>query len=46
MLFGKDMNKVFYEEVMEVCVLNKDFEMWVDVDMCLVGDRGINFSGG
>ncbi|KAL2903563.1 ABC transporter C family member 3 [Bienertia sinuspersici] len=45
-LFGKDMNKKFYEDVLEACALNKDLEMWTDADMCIVGERGINLSGG
>lgn len=45
-LFGKDMNKSFYEEVLEACALNKDLKMWTDGDMCIVGERGINLSGG
>ncbi|KMT07545.1 hypothetical protein BVRB_6g151560 [Beta vulgaris subsp. vulgaris] len=45
-LFGKDMNKAFYEEVLEACALNKDLQMWTDADMCVVGERGINLSGG
>ncbi|CAO2828925.1 unnamed protein product [Amaranthus hypochondriacus] len=45
-LFGKDMNKAVYEEVLEACALNKDLHMWADADMCVVGERGINLSGG
>ncbi|XP_021744390.1 putative ABC transporter C family member 15 [Chenopodium quinoa] len=45
-LFGKDMNKAFYEEVLEACALTKDLQMWTDADMCIVGERGINLSGG
>ncbi|XP_021854515.1 putative ABC transporter C family member 15 [Spinacia oleracea] len=45
-LFGKEMNKGFYEEVLEACALNKDLQMWTDADMCVVGERGINLSGG
>lgn len=45
-LFGKDMNKSFYEEVLEGCALNQDIEMWVDGDLSVVGERGMNLSGG
>lgn len=45
-LFGKDMDAAFYEEVLEACALKKDLEMWADADMCLIGERGMNLSGG
>ncbi|GAB4840563.1 hypothetical protein Ancab_021333 [Ancistrocladus abbreviatus] len=45
-LFGKEMNKAFYEEVVAGCALNKDIEMWAEGDLCVVGERGINLSGG
>ncbi|KAL9226300.1 hypothetical protein vseg_002130 [Gypsophila vaccaria] len=45
-LFGKDMDKAFYEDVLEACALNKDIQMWADADLCVVGERGINLSGG
>ncbi|GMH20772.1 hypothetical protein Nepgr_022614 [Nepenthes gracilis] len=45
-LFGKEMNKDFYEEVLEGCALNKDIQMWADGDLCVVGERGMNLSGG
>ncbi|KAJ8439179.1 hypothetical protein Cgig2_027105 [Carnegiea gigantea] len=45
-LFGKDMDTAFYEEVIEACALSKDLEMWVGGDMCVVGERGITLSGG
>ncbi|KAJ9169381.1 hypothetical protein P3X46_017584 [Hevea brasiliensis] len=45
-LFGKDMDKAFYEEVLEVCALNQDIGTWVDRDLIVVGERGINLSGG
>uniref|UniRef100_A0A5B6Z5V5 ABC-type xenobiotic transporter n=1 Tax=Davidia involucrata TaxID=16924 RepID=A0A5B6Z5V5_DAVIN len=45
-LFGKEMNKVFYKDVLEACALNQDIEMWLDGDLCVVGERGMNLSGG
>ena len=45
-LFGKDMDDAFYEEVQEACALNKDPEMWEGGDMCVVGERGITLSEG
>ncbi|KAA8529726.1 hypothetical protein F0562_034174 [Nyssa sinensis] len=45
-LFGKEMNTVFYEDVLEACALNQDIEMWADGDLCVAGERGLNLSGG
>ncbi|XP_027090799.2 putative ABC transporter C family member 15 [Coffea arabica] len=45
-LFGKEMDRDFYEEVVRACALNKDFEIWLDGDLSRVGERGINLSGG
>ncbi|XP_010250841.1 PREDICTED: putative ABC transporter C family member 15 [Nelumbo nucifera] len=45
-LFGKEMNRGLYDEVLEGCALNKDIELWVDGDLCVVGERGMNLSGG
>ncbi|XP_059633578.1 putative ABC transporter C family member 15 [Cornus florida] len=45
-LFGKQMNKAIYEDVLQACALNQDIETWVDRDLCVVGERGMNLSGG
>ncbi|KAL3649855.1 hypothetical protein CASFOL_006258 [Castilleja foliolosa] len=45
-LFGKEMNRGLYENVVESCALNHDIEMWADGDLCVVGERGLNLSGG
>ncbi|XLR07617.1 hypothetical protein HN51_062541, partial [Arachis hypogaea] len=45
-LFGKEMNKDFYENVLDGCALHHDINMWSDGDLNLVEERGINLSGG
>ncbi|XP_043705889.1 ABC transporter C family member 3-like [Telopea speciosissima] len=45
-LFGKEMERSFYENVVEGCALNRDIKMWSDGDLCMVGERGVNLSGG
>lgn len=45
-LFGKELNKKFYEEVLKGCALDCDIKMWMDGDLSLVGERGMNLSGG
>lgn len=45
-LFGKDMNRDFYDDVLKGCALNQDIEQWADGDLTVVGERGVNLSGG
>lgn len=45
-LFGRQMNKGFYDEVVDGCGLDRDFETLVDGDLSVVGERGLNLSGG
>ncbi|KAK3013142.1 hypothetical protein RJ639_008565, partial [Escallonia herrerae] len=39
-LFGKEMNKTFYEDVVEGCALKRDIDTWADGDMTAIGERG------
>nr|GLL49557.1 putative ABC transporter C family member 15 isoform X2 [Ipomoea trifida] len=45
-LFGKEMDKGRYHDVLERCALKRDIEMWADGDLTVVGERGLNLSGG
>ncbi|KAJ3669523.1 hypothetical protein LUZ60_011473 [Juncus effusus] len=45
-LFGTQMNRVRYKEVIRVCCLEKDLEMMEFGDQTEIGERGINLSGG
>ncbi|KAI9181044.1 hypothetical protein LWI28_010821 [Acer negundo] len=45
-IFGKDMKKDFYKDVIDGCALSHDIEIWADGDLCVVGQRGMNLSGG
>ncbi|XP_071925966.1 putative ABC transporter C family member 15 [Coffea arabica] len=45
-LFGKEMKKTFYEEVVRACALDRDIEIWPKGDLSIVGERGMNLSGG
>ncbi|KAM3706104.1 hypothetical protein ACJW31_03G127800 [Castanea mollissima] len=45
-LFGKEMNEAYYEDVLEACALNQDIKIWQDRDLSVVEERGINLSGG
>ncbi|WOL16121.1 hypothetical protein Cni_G24903 [Canna indica] len=45
-LFGNEMDRRWYHEVLEACALNTDIAIWADGDLTVVGERGINLSGG
>ncbi|CAL8993905.1 unnamed protein product [Prunus brigantina] len=45
-LFGKEMNRGCYEDVLEICALDHDVNTWADGDLTLVGERGMTLSGG
>lgn len=46
LLFGKDYNRKWYEEVVDACVLRPDIEMLPNRDQTEIGERGITVSGG
>ncbi|KAL1815306.1 hypothetical protein ACET3Z_017880 [Daucus carota] len=45
-LFGKEMDRVWYEKVLEACCLKPDLEILSFGDQTVIGERGINLSGG
>jgi len=45
-LFGKQMDREKYENVLEACSLKKDLEILTFGDQTIIGERGINLSGG
>ncbi|GAB1600015.1 multidrug resistance-associated protein 9-like isoform X1 [Argonauta hians] len=45
-LFGNDMDKTRYNEVIYVCSLGPDLEQFQNRDETEIGDRGTNLSGG
>ncbi|GFZ21430.1 multidrug resistance-associated protein 3 [Actinidia rufa] len=45
-LFGRDMDREKYDEVLEACSLKKDLEILSFGDQTVIGERGINLSGG
>ncbi|CAG2101388.1 unnamed protein product [Medioppia subpectinata] len=45
-LFGAEYNKTRYKRVVEVCALVRDFERFPFGDKSLVGERGVQLSGG
>jgi ATP-binding cassette, subfamily C (CFTR/MRP), member 4 len=45
-LFGRDMDQKWYDEVVRACALLSDFAMLAEGDATVIGDRGVNLSGG
>ncbi|KAJ2007628.1 hypothetical protein H4R26_000648 [Coemansia thaxteri] len=45
-LFGRELDEEFYWQVVDACALTQDLEMWPNRDMTMIGERGINISGG
>ncbi|KYN12022.1 hypothetical protein ALC57_15817, partial [Trachymyrmex cornetzi] len=45
-LFGRNMEQVRYNHVIEVCQLKRDFSLLPYGDKTIIGERGISLSGG
>ncbi len=45
-IFGKPMNQITYDSVLEACALKPDLKMLPAGDMTEIGEKGINLSGG
>ncbi|KAJ2612637.1 ATP-binding cassette glutathione S-conjugate transporter ycf1, partial [Coemansia sp. RSA 1804] len=45
-LFGRKYDKEYYNQVIEACALTEDIENWTRGDNTLIGENGINVSGG
>lgn len=45
-IFGQPFNQSWYEKVIYLCALDKDFKQLPQGDRSIVGDRGVLLSGG
>lgn len=45
-LFGQEMNRHRYDDVVKVCALTKDFEQLEFGDRTVIGEKGTSLSGG
>ncbi|KAJ2804773.1 Multidrug resistance-associated protein 1, partial [Coemansia helicoidea] len=45
-LFGRQYDAEFFIKVIHACALTEDIAMWPDADLTVIGERGINISGG
>ncbi|KAJ2722423.1 Multidrug resistance-associated protein 1 [Coemansia sp. Benny D115] len=45
-VFGLEFDKEYFWKVVDACALTEDLRSWPKGDMTLIGDRGLNISGG
>ncbi|KAJ1665516.1 hypothetical protein EV178_003158 [Coemansia sp. RSA 1646] len=45
-LFGREYDEYHYKCVVEACALTDDIKTWTNGDKTVIGERGINISGG
>ncbi|KAJ1906327.1 hypothetical protein LPJ81_001412 [Coemansia sp. IMI 209127] len=45
-LFGRDYDEGYYNKVIFACALVEDIDNWAKKDLTVIGERGINISGG
>ncbi|KAJ2096780.1 hypothetical protein GGI09_004184 [Coemansia sp. S100] len=45
-LFGREFDEEYYWKVIHACALTHDIKLWPSGDLTLIGERGINISGG
>ncbi|KAJ2806882.1 ATP-binding cassette glutathione S-conjugate transporter ycf1 [Coemansia helicoidea] len=45
-LFGREYDAEFFAKVIHACALTEDIAMWPNADLTVIGERGINISGG
>ncbi|KAJ2490225.1 Multidrug resistance-associated protein 1 [Coemansia sp. RSA 2050] len=45
-LFGREFDECHYWRVIYACALMDDLDVWPDRDLTVIGERGINLSGG
>ena len=45
-VFGEEFDEDRYFQIIEACGLKKDFGLFIDGDLTMVGERGITLSGG
>ncbi|KAJ2873919.1 ABC transporter C member 13 [Coemansia aciculifera] len=45
-LFGREYDEDYYWKVLTACALTDDLEVWPNSDLTIIGENGINISGG
>ncbi|KAJ2307486.1 Multidrug resistance-associated protein 1, partial [Coemansia sp. RSA 2705] len=45
-LFGREYDRAYFDRVIQACALADDVAQWPEGDLTVIGDRGVNISGG
>ncbi|KAJ2449359.1 Canalicular multispecific organic anion transporter 1 [Coemansia sp. RSA 2336] len=45
-LFGRPYDREYFKKVVYACALTADIAQWPDADLTVIGDRGVDISGG
>ncbi|KAJ1726144.1 Multidrug resistance-associated protein 1, partial [Coemansia biformis] len=45
-LFGREYDTELFGQVIHACALTEDIARWPDADLTVIGERGVNISGG
>ncbi|KAJ1727396.1 ATP-binding cassette glutathione S-conjugate transporter ycf1, partial [Coemansia biformis] len=45
-LFGREYDAELFGQVIHACALTEDIARWPDADLTVIGERGVNISGG
>ncbi|KAJ2715090.1 hypothetical protein H4R19_001394 [Coemansia spiralis] len=45
-LFGREYDADWFAKVIYACALTEDIAVWPDADLTVIGERGVNISGG
>ncbi|KAJ2445247.1 ATP-binding cassette glutathione S-conjugate transporter ycf1 [Coemansia sp. RSA 2424] len=45
-IFGREFEEEYFWKVVHACALTQDMESWPDKDLTLIGEHGVNISGG
>ncbi|KAJ2846095.1 ATP-binding cassette glutathione S-conjugate transporter ycf1, partial [Coemansia brasiliensis] len=45
-LFGRAYDREYFKKVVHACALTADIAQWPNADLTVIGDRGVNISGG
>ncbi|KAJ2800250.1 ATP-binding cassette glutathione S-conjugate transporter ycf1, partial [Coemansia guatemalensis] len=45
-IFGREFDSEFFEKVVHACAFTEDISQWPQRDLTVIGERGVNISGG
>ncbi|PIA15922.1 P-loop containing nucleoside triphosphate hydrolase protein [Coemansia reversa NRRL 1564] len=45
-IFGREFDREFFDKVVDACAFAEDISQWPQGDLTVIGERGVNISGG